>query len=226
LDNVVSYEARRDAERANIRHSIIAYHRKLSMLAPSDLLRTFATFKPEGDRQRQAAEVLRADAGLWPGERRSFYLWGRDFGPGKSHLAKAYANALLDRGFTVLFWRGGEFTQAVHYSWDADDVQSPVVHSQEADLVVFDDIDKGGIHKESGGLWTALWRVVDYRSDEGKPIVITSQLPLKGQGTTLETVMGGSFVDRLAACRVIEVEGKSGRGKHNPAQAPDEKGGE
>jgi len=212
-EEIIQDERQRQAAQANWREM---WNRRASRLNACDWKQTIDAFVAVTPTQRAAEREIRVAIGAWPQERRSYYIWGPDYGPGKSHLARAYAIGVLDKGGTVVVWRVRVFRNALMASWRDYDMTGPGQESKERDLVVFDDLEKSGLDLSSPTQHGELYDLVDWMSDQGKAIVVTSNLPLRSLGRNpsalcLESLFGGAFVDRLARCRELYISGPSGR---------------
>ncbi|MDC7301685.1 ATP-binding protein [Agathobacter ruminis] len=129
-------------------------------------------------------------------------LWG-EVGTGKTFIAAAVANALLDQGFRVLM---KDFTEISNISaFDADEY---VRSLSSYDLLILDDL---GAERTSEFAMQNVFNVVNRRWESGKPLIVTTNKTvdeLKGvEDLTLKRIN-----DRiLAMCTPIYVGGSSKR---------------
>lgn len=190
-----------------------------SGFSTTDQQRTLRNFKPASASESKAKKEIVEAVKLWPAEKRSFYIWGSpgeneetesSYGTGKSHLAKAYGNALIEQyGTRVFYRRMTDFVTQIIKSYKDDEMLNPIYIAQKADLFILDDIDKDGrIDKGvNAGLYADFWGLIDYISNEKKTVVITGNISIN----ELKGWLGGSIEDRLSMCRQLEVKGPSGR---------------
>ena len=129
-------------------------------------------------------------------------LYG-DVGTGKTYIAAAIANALLDQGKRVLM---RDFAQISNISvFDADEYVNSL---SSYDLLILDDL---GAERTSEFALQNVFNVINRRWESGKPLIITTNLSMdklkKGEDMTHKRIY-----DRiLAMCTPILVEGKSKR---------------
>jgi chromosomal replication initiation ATPase DnaA len=192
-------------------------------LEGKDLERTLEAYVPVTESQRLAKEAIEKAVLAWPEPKTSFYIWGAEddsadssYGAGKSHLAKAYMLGVMQSAYRIIkgkHYRIGDFIEQLHY-WNRNnpDVNSPVVIASKASLLVFDDLDKGMIDPQKGErqqeAFKAIWRVLDYRSDQSKPTVITSNYSIE---ELEQWLLGHSGTSRLSHCVQLHVIGPDGR---------------
>ena len=97
-------------------------------------------------------------------------LWG-GVGTGKTYLAGAVANALLDQGKRVLM---RDFSEISNISiFDADEYVSSL---SSYDLVILDDL---GAERKSEFALQNVFNVVNRRWESGKPMIVTTNLSIK-----------------------------------------------
>ncbi len=193
-------------------------------LEGKDLERLIDTYEPVTQSQKLAKEAVIEAIRVWPEPKTSFYFWGcedrerrgnpntNSYGAGKSHLAKAYLlGVMLTAAKPVKgkYYRIMDFLDQVkRYNATRPDASSPVVVASQCSLLVLDDVDKGDLDRDRDReQYSAFWRVIDYRCDQMKPTVITSNYSL----SELEDWLGRSIGSRLGLCKQIEVLGPDGR---------------
>ena len=135
--------------------------------------RTFNSFKPEYNQNAY-------DKALWysdhykDGERNSLLLVG-NVGTGKTHLAAAISNKLMDNGVPVLFDTYSGHLNKLRAEFDSKDADKRdyLKQMQEIEMLVIDDIGK-----EKQTEWTSsiMFDVINYRYEHILPIIITSNL--------------------------------------------------
>ena len=103
------------------------------------------------------------------------FLWG-NFGNGKTHLAIAALNEWYARESTVIFWKVPDFLSWMRRRvFEDKEREDDVLQSyrEGANLVVFDDL---GTENRTDWSYEQLYRVLDSRSDNHLPTIITSNL--------------------------------------------------
>ena len=129
-------------------------------------------------------------------------FWG-EVGTGKTYIAAAIANSLLDRGYRVLM---KDFTEISNVSaFDADEY---VRSLSSYDLLILDDL---GAERTTDFAMQNVFNVVNRRWESGKPLIVTTNKTLdelKGvEDLTLKRIN-----DRiLAMCTPIYIGGNSKR---------------
>lgn len=125
-------------------------------------------------------------------------LLGRP-GTGKSHLAAAVANHLLERCYSVRFWNvPRELAQiracfSDNRSWDPDETTRP-------ELLILDDL---GAERWSEWVQETIYSIVDGRYQAMKPLLVTTNCELDD----LRAQVNERIMDRLVEmCRVLEVK--------------------
>ncbi len=190
---------------------------KRSRLIGDDRNRTLRNYKPQTQSQKALKRILQESLKLWPEEKRSFYIWGADNGPGKSHCSKGFILGLIAKQVNATFWRMTDFRSAMIacYKSKDDDIISPAEEGTEVEYLALDDWDKAGISPAvSPGLFSDLFGMFDYRYDQHLPLLLTGQYPLHSLGMdtpSMESIWGKDICDRLEHCIKIQVLGPSGR---------------
>lgn len=132
-------------------------------------------------------------------------LWG-GVGTGKTYLAAAIANELLDQGKRVLM---RDFSEISNISiFDADEYVSSL---SSYDLVILDDL---GAERKSEFALQNVFNVVNRRWESGKPMIVTTNLSIKEMKalSTKNELQYQRIYDRLFdMCTPICVNGASRR---------------
>lgn len=135
---------------------------------------------------------------------RGLYVYG-PFGTGKTYLAAAIANAVLDSGRWVKFLRVVDMPRN-----DQDAVDE--LANEGWPLVVLDDI---GAPKSTPRLVECIYNIVDGRLWHGAPLVITSNYRLNALEQKLDEAggdAGGRVVSRICeACELVCLGGPDRR---------------
>src|ERR1039457_656133 len=114
-------------------------------------------------------------------------------GCGKTHLACAIANNLLDAGRTVIYTQVVELIRAIRDTWrrDSDRSETAVIEKyRSADLLILDEV---GVQFGSEAERTQLFDILDGRYRERRPTVIVSNL----SGNALRGCLGERLFDRM-----------------------------
>lgn len=102
-------------------------------------------------------------------------LFYGDVGTGKSFLACAIANALLERLVSVSVTNFPRILNSLQGSFD-DERQKRIDRLQHYSLLVIDDL---GVERDTSYSVEQVYNVVDTRARSGKPVIITTNLSLK-----------------------------------------------
>lgn len=125
-----------------------------------------------------------AEAQGWDGQ--SNVLLIGNVGTGKTHAAVALARTVHERGGRVAFWPVVELLDALRPDGDPRAMDRAV----EVDVLVLDDL---GLERPSDWTFERLYAVVNRRWLEGRPTIVTSNLPADG----LEKSVGAPMWSRL-----------------------------
>ena len=188
-----------------------------SGLSKRFLRRTFATFQVTPENQaayRACRRYVQDFAGLGP-EQNSLMLAG-GCGTGKTHLAAAIANGLLEQLVEVAFTTPNDLTAAVRATFGKDrgEEEQVVGFYQRAPLLVLDDLGKDQPTQWSVAL---LYRILNARYENDAPVVVTTNYDAAGLVKRLtppggDGITGRAIVDRLTeVCRYLPLTGKSHR---------------
>lgn len=133
--------------------------------------RTFGNFDPRRD--QNAFNICRNyanDDDIFSKKRNSLMLMG-GVGSGKTHLAAAIANALIDRGIPVLFGTYSEQLEKIREEYDRTGQKKHLSMMKNTPMLVLDDLGK-----ERKTAWTQqiLFDVVNYRYEHFLPVIITT----------------------------------------------------
>lgn len=120
------------------------------------------------------------------------YLWGGP-GNGKTKLAGAIVNALSNKGNFVIYEKTTKLLQRIREAFNKDSnyTQSDVMKDLRlCDLLVLDDIAAENV---TGWVEETLFRIVDMRYEDKKPVIFTSNVP----ASKLHEIMGERIQDRI-----------------------------
>jgi DNA replication protein DnaC len=133
----------------------------------------------------------------------SLVIWG-DPGNGKSHLAAAVAKELKSRGKTVVFQTVAALLERIRNTFNQNnrETEKSVLEAlYDCDLLVLDDI---GAEKFSDWVLDVIFRIVDSRYRQMKPILYTSNF----KPVELKERVGPRVYDRIVET-TISVENKA-----------------
>jgi DNA replication protein DnaC len=179
-----------------------------AMLPPRFRGESLDTYRcPPGD--PRALDVARAYR--WE-EGRGLYLWSREPGRGKSHLAYGIARRAIESGVAVEAHAVPALLARIRATYrrsddprreTADDIAARL---ERAPLLILDDF---GTEKVSEWVREILFLVADGRYGASRPTVITSNLPPGQLAARLGDIEGDRIVSRLVGgAQVVEVEGQ------------------
>ena len=233
--------ARKEQERAKLiaagRVRAREYRGISSGLSKRNRLQYFRNYHPE-DGQQKAFEAAREFA--------KAYIEGKNdgtgllliggVGSGKTHLAAAIINAILDyipvpdseaeesamysdqsggRYYGIRFVCTVALLEEIRSSYDKDeDTQEIVQRYKTAKLLVLDDL---GAERPSEWVRERLFDIIDYRYNECLPVIITSNANLQ----ELRQHLGDRLCDRIRSiCQTYTVAAKSHRPTGDTRQIP------
>lgn len=186
-------EARRGEDRKRER---IKANRVACGLPERFIPATFDQYEAGDDGQKRALQTATAFAGNFDDIAKrgcSLTMLGTP-GTGKTHLAAAIANKILDSGRSVFYRTAYGLLREIKSSWrpDPDQTETEIIARYAgADLLILDEV---GVQFGSETEKVLLFEVLNTRYAELKPTVIISNLDEKG----LAEFLGARIFDRLA----------------------------
>lgn len=164
-----------------------------SNLGERFLNRTFENFDVERNKKAYASAKAYADRENLFSDRENCRMFVGDVGTGKTHLAAAIANQLINRGIPVLFSTCSEHMAKIKSQFDTDYNGQYIMQMKNIPMLVIDDLGK-----ERRTEWTesVLFDVFNHRYEHMLPTVITTNL------TDQEFT---EHVGRAAASRFLEI---------------------
>ena len=143
---------------------------------------TFDSFKMRG---RKGLGELQANSLEWAFNRARQYasslngwlLLQGGFGSGKTHLAAAIANSVVDMGVPTLFLTVPDLLDTLRFSYDSEDTtfEERFEEVRNAPLLVLDDF---GTQNATAWAQEKLFQIVNYRYINKLPLVVTTNLEL------------------------------------------------
>jgi DNA replication protein DnaC len=130
-------------------------------------------------------------------------------GTGKSHLATAALQELTRRGVAGRYSTVADLLAEFRAGIGAGNVEDVVRESRELPLIVLDDLGKeylpgaGGGHESLAWAGAELFRLLDHRYSDLRPVIMTSNLPLDA----LSRRYGPAFASRLIdMCKIVTLD--------------------
>lgn len=155
--------------------------------------RTFGNFDPRRD--RLAFESCRDYANndeLFQHKRNSLMILG-GVGSGKTHLAAAISNCLIDRGIPVLFGTFSDHLEHIREEFDHTGLRKYLSQMKSTPMLVLDDLGK---EKKTEWSQQILFDVINYRYEHLLPTIITSNFNVDELG---------SYVGKAVFSRLFEM---------------------
>lgn len=185
-------------------------HRKAALgVSPALEKQTFANFDlrhyadylqtEQGASNRVVAErsfdaAKRFSREIQKGKKPRGILFVGDVGRGKTHLAAAIANDLIEHGMSARFVVVPEFLDALRFSYQNDEVntESNIIRQiQNTPVLILDDL---GAHNYSEWTKEKIFTLLNHRLNYQLPTIITTNLD---PGEELDQVIGGRTVSRI-----------------------------
>jgi len=181
---------------------------RASGLTPRLFLSRFSNFEEKPGKERALNKAREFLERFGEGERlhsSGVIFWGKP-GVGKSHLAAAIANELLERGFSVLFLNTVDFLNSLRDLYRNEESEAPEIERVSGvDLLVLDDL---GAEKPTEWALEKIYQIVNIRYERLGPLIITTNLDLN----SLEHLLGERTFGRiLEMCVPVEVGGEDHR---------------
>lgn len=171
--------------------------------------RRFDNFEPRPEVAKALATAKRFAERFKPGNTSEGLVLVGPVGSGKTHLAAAIANDLLERGVAVVFCPVpdmlADLRAAVRDGREPEEVMDEL---RDAELLILDDL---GAERVTDWVREQLFRLINYRYEQVLPIVATTNLTPE----ELEEHLGDRTVSRLMEmCRWVLVEAPDYRKRH------------
>lgn len=135
-----------------------------------------------------------------------YCIYGRP-GNGKSHLAAALVNRVIQRGYTAVFIEVPDLFARIKATYDGEGSEDKIMRSlASCDLLVLDD---AGAEKPTEWVREKFYQIINARYKDRKPMVITTNTP---DMAGLEDIIGFRAYDRvLEMCAPLKNNGESYR---------------
>jgi DNA replication protein DnaC len=179
--------------------------------------RTFETFNPDQNlKAYQIALDYAENFEKYAQEGQGIIFMSKQFGVGKTHLAAAIANYLITKKhIPVIFGTLIGLLGEIKKTYDEDSIYTTAqVESKLRDvpLLIIDDLGK---EKVSDWVLEKFYSIVNYRYENYKPMIITTNLTLEEIEEKFDNTngyIGGAIVSRLIEmCRIMKMEGEDYR---------------
>lgn len=171
--------------------------------------RTFASFDAKRDRESfDACSKYANDDRLMDRKRNGLILAG-GYGSGKTHLAAAISNTLIERGIPVLFGTSISHLEAIRNGINDPKLDGYLSKMKVTPVLVIDDLGK---EKKSNWTRQILFDVINYRYEHMLPTIITTNL-IEGDDCGLfATHVEGAVWSRLCEmCNFVITKGSDYR---------------
>lgn len=220
------WEAERKEKEARKRREQLELIIRASGMGKRFLSRTFETFEitPENQRAAEAArryadnfEAMLPRSGAQEPGRNGLIIIGPP-GTGKTHLAAAIANKLINDGRAVICMTMIDILESIRRTFNGGGSEADVIHRYKAaPLLVIDDMGK-----EPPTEWaiSTIYNIINGRYEAYLPTIVTSNYSgndLEARMTpreTKDTTTAKATLDRIAEmCRAIALTGDSWRRK-------------
>ena len=180
-----------------------AYLRKQSNLGKRFSMRTFDNFDASDNRRAYEACKRYVDLKVYDQEKNSLIICG-SYGTGKTHLAAAIANQVVNKGVSVLFDTYGGHLERIKNEFGTTGV-TYLNLMRSVDMLILDDVGK---EKQTEWSASVMFDVINHRYESMKPIIITSNFN-SGQ---LEEYFGEACYSRLIEmCNAVVTQGSDKR---------------
>jgi len=143
---------------------------------------TFASFNPRGrgnlgELQTNSLEMAFNQANHYAKNLTGWLLFQGGFGCGKTHLAAAIANFVVEMGVPTLFLTVPDLLDTLRFSYDSESTtfEERFDEIRNASLLVLDDF---GTQNATGWAQEKLFQIINYRYINKLPLVVTTNLAL------------------------------------------------
>lgn len=160
---------------------------------------TFEKFTPLPGTEK-TLEFCKSYANTFPAYgAEALLIWG-EYGNGKSHLAAAVAHTVKDKGRTVVFQTMPELLERIRQTFNDrnnKETERDIMRAlHDCELLVLDDV---GAEKLSDWVQDVLFRIVDGRYRQKKPIMYTTNL----KPNDLKDRVGPRIYDRMMETSIL-----------------------
>lgn len=165
--------------------------------------RTFDNFI-ETRENKAALQYFKNYAKNFGKQKKGIYLCG-DYGIGKTHLAVAVANYLINEGKSVLYLPITNLKGRIYQSYENHTTDEIIYKITKNSLLILDDFDK---LKKTDAMIEVLYGVINKLYEDERKVIITANC----SRAEIADVYDGSIASRIAEmCEVFRLEGKDWR---------------
>ena len=136
--------------------------------------RTFENFKAENEELKKALLKARGFVEKFPDVEQGLMFVG-PVGVGKTHLAAAIANELINNLYSVVFGNVTDLITLIRstYSKEADITEAEIIKTftEDTDLLIIDDLGKENVSEYTA---TILYQIINRLYEYEKPLIITT----------------------------------------------------
>lgn len=163
----------------------------------------YGSFVTENETQEKALVLAKKTAN----REGNLYLWGKQTGTGKSHLAGAsYRHACIEKGLWGSFWKPSSLLRYLRVL-DAEEQEKRILKLIRDPMLVIDDLGIGNITDFSLQIF---YDIIDGRwMNESNGLIITANLSLDDLAKKLDDDRLPSRIGGM--CDVVELKGKDRR---------------
>lgn len=167
--------------------------------------RTFTNFDAKRDKAAfDACSKYANNPNILGSKRNSLLIMG-PYGNGKTHLAAAVSNVLIDRGIPVLFGTFISHLENLREEIDHTGQKTYLSRMKTIPMLVIDDLGK---EKKSAWTQQVLFDVINYRYEHLLPVIITTNLAADDLASHVE---GAVFSRINEMCYTVITTGKDYR---------------
>lgn len=122
------------------------------------------------------------------------YLHGPT-GSGKTRLACAVANSLINELHSVVYWNTPSLLEALKATFDGEGTEAQIMEAaHDCDLLILDDL---GSERPTEWVRGILYELINSRIDAGLPTIITSNFAPETPELAREEMLGARIMSRL-----------------------------
>ena len=135
---------------------------------------------------------------------RGLLFWG-PVGTGKTYLAASIANKVIEMGYTARLTNFAKVSDALQSTWEKDEYIKDLL---DHDLLIFDDL---GAERKSEYMQEMVFKIIDARYCDGRPMIITTNLTSDELAKPGEIGYSRIYDRVLERCLPVKVDGHSRR---------------
>lgn len=166
------------------------------------------TFEADDEKDKRLSGIMKSYAERWEdmkAKKKGMLLYGPP-GTGKSFFAACIANALIDKGVSARMTNFAEIVREVQssFSGQKDYMDNLTMYP----LLVIDDL---GAERQSDYMQEQVFAVVEERYKTGKPMIVTTNLPLEEIANERDVKRKRIYDRILGSCIPVKIDGESRR---------------